>query len=185
MLPIGIARNIDFSLADLNSNPVPGRTLAVWQAAPNRLIFLRNQVACEDPLSLTDYGDGRYTLSYQPSSPGHDYLQIYDSATDLRVTDVEDIVPAGFALGESSVYTLDGAGALRVTLPGAQDYTVQVYLSSDWEGGRRSDADSMGASLVHPDGSWVSAIRVPSGTYHIVASKTGSQQVIKAYWGVG
>src|SRR5262245_19327381 len=99
MLPSGRIRYIDFRLATLEGAPVTGRTLAVWSAAPNRLIFLRDTAVCNDALGLKDYGDGRYTVSYSPSAPGHDYLEIYDQETDIAHIDIEDVVPPDFAVG--------------------------------------------------------------------------------------
>lgn len=189
MLPIGRVRYIDFALADVNSNPLPGRVLANWQTAPNKLIFLRNTLPCTDPLTLKDYGDGRYTLSYSPSAPGHDYVKVYDEPSDITVIDVEDVVPADFAIGGGAVYTLNedfgSAGALKVTLPRPETYILQVYLSSDWENGMRADSNAIGMSLLSETGTWISPIRVGSGTFHIVVSKASVQILIKSYLGVG
>lgn len=189
MLPIGRTRFIDFALADAASAPVPGRTLASWRASPSHLLFLRDMAACTDVLSLHDYGDGRYTVSYSPSAPGHDFLQVYDQPTDIQVTDIEDIVPADFAVGGGSVFALDenfgSPGQLLVTLPSPGTYLLQVYASSSWEQGLRSDAYAVGVSPVNADGTWQRAISVPSGVYHIVAVKFRSQHIVKPYLGVG
>jgi hypothetical protein len=189
MLPLGRTRYIDFAIADVNSNPVPGRTLAEWSASPNRLIFLRNMVPCTDPLALHDYGDGRYTVSYSPTAAGHDFLQIYDQVTDIKITDVEDIVPADFAVGGGPVFVLDenfgGAGKLKVTAANPDTYVLQVYASTSWEQGMRSDAYSVGTTVLRSDGTWAHSISVPSGTYHVVITKFRNQQIIKAYLGVG
>jgi hypothetical protein len=189
MLPLGSKRYVDFRLAYIESNPVTGRTLADWRTGANRLILLRNTEPCADELELKDYGDGRYTVSYSPSSAGHDYLEIYDNACDIRVADVEDIVPPEFAIGGSAAFALyedfGGAGALRVTLPSPASYVIQVYQSSDWNRGARSDADALGATPVNADGSWARSISVAAGVYHVVASKPGSRTIIKPYLGVG
>lgn len=174
MLPLGPTRYVDFTLADVNSTPIAGRTLADWSQSPNHLIFLRNKVACTDVLSLHDYGDGRYTLSYAPSAAGHDYLEIWDAAEGLKVLDIEDIVSQTDLVGSSVVTVLldhnyGGTDALRVDVPDPDNYTVQVFYSADWTEQRRNDADALGSAALDANGRWLKVIPVTSGIYTVVA----------------
>ena len=185
MLPLGRTRYVDFRLATIDGTPITGRTLASWRTSPSQLIFLRNNAACADELSVHDYGDGHYTVSYSPTAAGHDYLMIYDQPSDIRTIDVEDLVPPEALIGGGSVAVLNqdygGTGALLVTLSQPETYTLQVYQSSDWDQNRRVDAYALGSSAVNADGSWVSSVSVPPGSYHIVLSKFREQTILKAY----
>jgi len=185
MLPIGTTRYIDFRLADVNGNPIPGRTLAVWVVAPNSLTLLRNMQTCSDALSLQDYGNGMYTVSYTPSTPGHDLLVIYDHDTDIRVIDSEDILPADFAIGSGAsgiTLTQDygGTDALRAT--GLADdpttYKLLVFTAADWIGNRRADANSLGITGLDAAGRWLMGIQVGPGIYNLVVRKPGQTYVI-------
>lgn len=180
MLPIGNTRYIDFRLADENGNPVAGRSLSSFQ-----IVLRRNLQPCTDALALQDYGDGTYTVSYLPSAPGHDYFMLYDAVLDIRVIDNEDVLPADFAVGGTSVsVTLNqdygGTDALRAT--GLSDnpstYQLLVFLASDWDGNRRADANALGITGLDSSGRWLAGIPVIPGTYDIVVRKSGQTNVI-------
>jgi len=187
LLPIGYIRNIDFRLVDTNSNPVPGRTLSVWGTSPNQIFLLRNGAACADAFTLHDYGDGRYTITYSPSAPGHDYFLLYDSATDIRIIDIEDVVRADFATGGiAQPVALDhnygSPDALRLTgVSNPADFSILVFVSSDWDQNHRSDADAVGMSSLNGDGRWLKQILVTAGTYHIVARTFRQVLLMKVY----
>jgi hypothetical protein len=184
MLPIGIQRCIDFSLADVSGNPVPGRTLTVWQTAPNHLIFLRNEVTCADILSLKDYGDGRYTVTYLPSAAGHDYLELYDQATDISVIDSEDIIPLDWATGASQgLITINqdygGTDALQVTVASPQSYNLYLFRSADWSQGLRSSSSAAGLTALDANGRWVNSIQAIPGYYNLVLLAPGVTNVLR------
>jgi hypothetical protein len=190
LLPVGRTRYIDFYIADINDSPIIGRTLADWQAAPNRLVLLRDTEACADALALKDYGDGRYSVSYQPSAPGHDYFELYDQAADFKLVDVDDIVPLDWAVGGAvETFAVDhdfgGSGALRIPLAGPESYALYLYLAEDWERGFRDEADAAGRTALDAEGRWKQAVRVASGTYHIVLRKFRETQVFRLNLKVG
>jgi len=190
MLPLGTTRSIDFRLADASENPVTGRTLVPWSTTPPANVvmiqaFLRNNQACTDTLSLQDYGNGLYTVSYLPTAAGHDLLVLYDQALDIRVMDSEDIMPTDFAIGGGTAGILlnqdyGGTDALRAT--GLSDdpttYQLLVFLASDWLGNRRDNANAVGITGLDSNGRWLSGIFVGAGVYIIVVRKPTQTYVI-------
>jgi len=184
MLPTGTERVIDFTIVDIDSNPVPGRTLAAWQTSPSSLIFLRNMVACSDNLSLKDYGDGRYSIYYTPSTPGHDYVQIFDQPTGLTIIDTEDIVPADFATGGTfAMVTLNqnygGTNNLQVSVADPTDYTLYIFRVEDWNQNQRSPSNAVGLSALDSNGNWLTSVQVVPGYYNIVIQSSTTTQVLK------
>jgi len=184
MLPLGRTRYIDFRLVNLSSQPVVGKVLADFE-----VVFRRDNAACTDALTLKDYGDGRYTVSYVPTTPGHDYLELYEATDDVRVLDTEDIVPADFAIGGGAEHVLDqdfgGTDALRITEADPASYKLEVFFSADWNLGNREDADAIGMTDLDANGRWVSGIRVPAGVYHVVVRRFREWKVVAANLSVG
>jgi hypothetical protein len=190
MLPVGRTRYIDFALVDVDGDPITGRTVSSFVQAPNKLIFLRNTLPCQDVLTLKDYEDGRYTLSYLPSAAGHDYVQIYDSETDISVIDVEDVVPMDFAFGgAAALYAIDhnfgGADALRMLVESPQDWTLYVYQTDDWDYNRRGEDDAAGVTSLDENGRWKLQLSVQAGNYNIVLRKFREVKLVKIKLEVG
>jgi hypothetical protein len=185
-------RFFTFEILDINNVPVTTRALADFQ-----ITFLRNGAACSDALTFLNNGDGTYKLSYTPSGYGQDVITVYDATTDLRFTDIEDLYD--FASGASGAgptgpgsnvgssgtacclnQDFGGAGWLKPPVSDPTNYRMLVFSSSDWLGNRRTDAYSYGASGLDSAGNWSTAIYVPSGTYYVVAQKTGTSVVVAA-----
>lgn len=185
MLVIGTIRHVDFRLADGNGNPVTGMTLAIWGTAPNTINLWRNDQPCADALSPVDYGNGLYTITYLPSSTGHDLFMLYDSGTDTRVLDQEDIVSADFAIGGSAsgivlTQNYGGTNALQATnlAGGPASYELLVFLASDWTANRRADANAVGITALDSSGNWTGGLTVGPGVYDIVVRNSTNTYII-------
>src|SRR6266702_4039782 len=169
MASVGDSRFIYFRLSDANENPVTGRVQTDFA-----IIFTRSNAICTDVLTISEIGYGRYFANYTASAAGTDYLEIYDAGTDNRVIDVEPIVPTIAQTLSSNLVNLTQdfgkPGALAPTaIPDPADYTMYVFLSSDWQTGNRGIAYAKGQTGLNPNGSWRSPITVSHGTYHVVA----------------
>ena len=180
MLPIGNTVYVDFRVVDTSSNPVAGLHLTDFT-----VVFRRNNAACADALTFLDLGSGEYSVTYTPSAKGHDYLELYNAANDLRVLYAEDIVDLSAVLGSGTVVSLTqdtgGSDALRVTsVTDPQNYQLQVYFSADWIAGRNAVPDAIGQSALDANGRWLSPVAVTTGTYHVIARKFRNVVVIKA-----
>ena len=169
-------RYIDFCIVDVDSNPVPNRTLADWT-----ITFTRNSEPCPDPLSLHDYGDGRYTITYTPSAAGHDHVEIRDDVADCDIVDIEDIDDSevGLSLPVTEFNENHGGlGQLRVTESNPSSWALYVYKTSDWATGQRTTADAVGSTLLDAQGNCLHSVFVLPGTYNIVIRSVNTIKVI-------
>lgn len=80
--------------------------------------------------------------------------------------------------------TVNGVAAttdcLRFTLPGgvgADNVEVVAYLKSDYDAGAAGPDNRKGATFTGTDGRWAEPLMLDSGTYTIVANKSGYQAV--------
>lgn len=180
MLPFSVKRYVNFTIVDLNSNPVTGLTIGNFQ-----LVFYRNRSLCVDPLTLTESGSGRYIVSYQPSGPGHDHLELYNIANDIRIVDEEDLVSQADIVGAGNVTAIDqnypSAGFLQITVSNPETWMLLIFTSEDWDLQNRNDANAFGITSIASNGNWVNPINVPTGRYHIVIRKNNLLNVIKTY----
>jgi hypothetical protein len=127
------------------------------------IVFLRNNVACTDVLTITDLTGGLYSASYTPTAAGTDYLDIFEPVSALRATFTAEIEPlTGLACLTQTVTGLP-AGTLN-----PQTYVLYIYLTSDWTNGNRGSAYAKGQTGLNTDGSWKTSIYVVSGVYTIV-----------------
>ena len=176
---VGRTRYIEFRIQDINSNPITGRTLSQLQT-----FFTRNTVTCTDPLSLNELGSGRYVLEYTPTAAGHDYVEIYDPPTDLRVEDSEDIDDASTFFGLTTTVDLSqdygSAGRYKVTLSNPGSYILYVFNTSDWVNGNTATNFAIATTNIDSSGNWLSTpISVVHGTYNLVLfGRDGSKVVI-------
>lgn len=165
-------RYMDFKIVDINSNPIPGRVLSDWS-----IIFERNEVTCVDSLSLLDHGDGRYAITYIPSSIGHDYLSIFDSLYGVSAIDVEDIVASSAVA--SLTENFGSTNALKVLVPNPTNYILYVFDSSTWIQGSQDPIFSLGFTALDSMGNWINPIAVSiPGTYHVVIINPIQTQVV-------
>lgn len=191
-------RYIDFRIVDNSGHPVTnvtsaplvtqvGSTIGPFTVNPvppitpeynsNTIIFQRNDVNSTDILSIFNHEDGRYTLMYTPSGPGHDYVDLYDHDYNTRIIDRTEI--ANIATNNSIVVFLNqdfsSVGFLNITVSHPEGYTLFVFNSTDWVDGRQTSTDAIGSSALTTAGNWVTTIPVPvPGTYHIVLMKPGT-----------
>jgi hypothetical protein len=180
MATVGNTRYIEFRVVDINNNPVTTLTLADFS-----VIFTRNNAACGDTLSLVNNGTGHYVLTYIPSAVGHDYVELYNVANDVRPSDAED-VQSGALVGTDTVgLTQDygSVGRYKITFADPQTYSVYVFNSQDWQTGLTSPASALIGTTIDTFGNWISTpLMVLHGTYHIVAIKnTGASVVLSAF----
>lgn len=79
---VGAIRYVFLRVVTTEGVPVPG-------LMPNdfNIIFQRSNVNCLDPLTFIDRADGRYTVTYVPSSGGWDHLEIMNFINDIGVID--------------------------------------------------------------------------------------------------
>ncbi len=181
MLPIGLPVYVDIRVVDNGSSPVTGLTQGDFS-----IIFRRDNADCSDPLSFLNYGDGSYTFFYTPTAPGHDYLDLYNAANDIRTLYTEDIVSPRSIIGGSDAVTVDqnytGAGNLEVTQPDPISWVLLIFASTDWDLGNRADADAIGLTTVDSLGNWINPITVTPGRYHIVVRNPPTVVIMKAYF---
>lgn len=177
MADVGILRYIDFRIVDVQNNPVPGRQLTDWV-----IIHTRNNAPVSDPLSLLDHTDGRYTITYTPSSVGHEYFDLYDALHDIRIVDIEAIQESLQEQLASDVIDLNhdfgGTDALRILDPGPEQYDLFVFHSADWLTYQREDVSAVGHTRLGSDGRWLDPVPVLAGTYHVVIRKTGLHKIV-------
>src|ERR1039457_4669700 len=90
------------------------------------IVFLRNNIACTDVLTITDLTGGLYSASYTPPAAGTDYLDIFEPVSALRATSTTEIEP------------LTGLACLTQTMTGLpagtlnpQTYVLYIYLRSE------------------------------------------------------
>jgi hypothetical protein len=181
MLPIGLPIYVDFRVVDNGSNPVTNLT-----AADFSIVFRRNNASCADPLNFHNYGDGTYTFFYTPSTPGHDYLSIYNAANDIRTLYTEDIVTPESIIGGSDSVRVDenytGAGNLQVRQPHPENWTLLIFTSVSWNLGQRADSNATGLTTIDAFGNWNNPITVTPDRYHIVIRNGATVIVMKAYF---
>jgi hypothetical protein len=180
MFILGSKRYIIFKIVDIDDRPVTGRKLTDFS-----VLFLRNGAACSDALDLKELGEGRYSVTYTPSAVGNDYLELRDAANDFSVLDSEDIVDQNDFSGGSGAVSLTqhygGTDALKVTESAPDSFTLYVFLSSDWDAGRRTPGYATGSTRLSSTGAWLSEIPVPAGTYHLVLIGFRTSKVIRPY----
>ncbi len=176
-------RYVYFRVIDIDSNPITGLTLSDFVK-----YFRRDNVTCTDTVTVQELGSGRYLASYIPSAVGFDFFELYNAANDVRVQDEEQIetVETLFGVGSETVdLTQDysSVGRLKVTASGPENFVVYVFLSEDWEHGRKAPSYALAATQVTTLGDWVSSpIPVPKDTYHIVAiNNAGVVNVLAAF----
>jgi len=173
---VGTTRYIYFRLSDSDGNPVLLRVQANFA-----VIFTRNNQTCTDTLVISELGSGRYFAGYTPSAAGTDYVEIYDSGTDTRVEDVEEVLNPDTS-GSSEITILDenqgSPNALKVTqVSSPENYILYVFDSQDWQNGNQNVPYSLGQTGLNHNGTWQSKIEVLPGTYHIVISN-GTQTIV-------
>jgi len=161
-------RYIEFRLVDLSSNPITGRVLSQLQ-----VFFTRNAVVCTDPLSLVELGSGRYILEYTPSAAGHDYLEMYDPPSQIRIEDSEDIDDANtfFDLSATVGVSQDygSIGRYKVIVSNPSSYVLYVFYTSDWDAGKTATNFALAATNIDSSGNWLSTpITLVHGTYNLV-----------------
>lgn len=180
MFILGNRRYITFRIVDIDDQPVLGRTLEDLS-----VLFLRNNELCSDPLEFQDLGNGRYSVMYTPSATGHDYLELKDIENDISIIDEDDIVSQDDILGESETVQLNqhygGSNALLIREPNPDSYILQVFLSSDWDAGRRTDSYAVGSTAIQPTGAWATPLTVTKDTYHLVLMGFRTSKVIRPY----
>jgi hypothetical protein len=182
MAKVGTVRYIYFRLADMDGEPVAGRT-----PSDLALTFTRNDAACADAVTIAENGGGRYHATYTPSSEGTDYIEIYDAATDVRVIDCEVIeISVGDQIAQSSqLVTLDEDSDPRLKQTDhITGFSLYVIPSSDWDAGHRTSLYAAGQTTLNPNGTWRSKISVIKGTYHIVLMSRTETYVLAPYLAV-
>lgn len=181
---VGKIRYIYFRVVDINENPVTGLTLANFT-----VYFTRDGVACADILTLTEPQTGRYLVTYTPSAPGFDFVELFNATQDLRIQDEEEIdTPETFF--DVGAFTVDltqdygFVGALKLGgVASPNTYTVYLFKSQEWQTGNTAPTAAIAATTVDALGNWVtSPLTVPKDTYHVVAMNgSGSIVVISAF----
>ena len=175
----GDVRSIDFRITTINSVAVAGLTLPDFV-----VIFRRNNTVCSDTLTLLSSSAGDYTVQYIPSSVGHDYLELYNTANDVRVIDTEDITTRSLEFGDTTKtvnHNFPTTNALSVTqVLKPTDYKIYAYLKDDWASGLRDLSQTLGHSGLNSDGSWMSTITLVPGSYTIVILNSSDSLVINA-----
>src|SRR5208283_186122 len=159
---VGVPVFVDFWVFD-DKTPVPGRTLSDWWP-----LFYRNNEECGDVLTVTDHGDGHYTISYTPSYPGHTYLRIYDPLYDCSTIDIEDIEQSDLIANASTAGLNQDYGtinALQVKLPNPSQYTLWAFTYSDWVLGNRDTRFAEGSTALDNQGNWINGLPLTPDTY--------------------
>jgi hypothetical protein len=179
---VGRKRFINFRIVDVDSVPQSGRVLGDFQ-----ILFTRDGSSCSDALSLINSGSGRYILEYTPSAAGFDFLEVYDSPTDIRVQDEEEIdtIDSLFAIGAFTVNLTQDYGGVSALKPDVSDplnWTLFVYLSQDWQVGRREVDNAIGSTNLNAGGNWITTpIPVPiNQTYHIIVKSNDDRTKVIA-----
>lgn len=178
---VGLQRYIDFRIVDSFGVPVTGLLITHFN-----IIFQRNNFNCSDALSLSDHGDGRYTLHYTPSAAGHDFVEVFDPIYNIRIDNSRDIlngVEGGSDWVPSDVVTLDqnygGPNALLVHGSAPESFTVFVFTRSNWLTEDQDVNFSLNQTPVNHDGTWINPIVVPKpGSYTVVAMKAGVTMIL-------
>lgn len=182
MARVGRKRFIEFRLADITGAPVSTKVLTDLS-----VLFTRNDVACTDVLTLVNKGSGLYILEYTPSANGHDYIELYDAADDIRHIDSEDVDDATtfFDITSSVLLTQDfgSVGALKPVIANPQNYTLYVFVSQAWQTGQTDPGNAVAATNLDTSGNWItSPLSVNHGTYHIVLiGSAGDTHVIRTF----
>lgn len=173
-------RYIEFRLVDISGNPVTGQTLSDFV-----ILFTRDNVACTDPLTLVEGTLGHYVCEYVPTAAGHDYVELYHTATDTRIEDAEDIDSTAtfFDLSGSVQVTQDygGVGRLVPTTLSPQNYTLYAFLSIDYQSGNYSPAFAKGFTALDTSGNWITTpMTLLPDTYHFVLLDSSSTRIVVA-----
>lgn len=182
MARVNRKRYIEMRLIQVDGTPETGRVLSDFQ-----VFFTRDTVTCTDSVSSVELGSGRYVIEYTPTLAGHDYIEIYDPPTDLRVIDSEDVDDTSTFFDLSSVVQLSqdygSVGRLKPTVTNPQDYILYVFKSSDWDTGKTSPNYAIGVSGLDISGNWTSTpISVIHGTYHIVVIGPDGTKIVLAVY---
>lgn len=160
--------------------PVTGLTQASFT-----IIFTRNDLTSPDTLTILELGAGRYEASYIPTTTGEDYIDIYNATYNTRIVNVENIVSVEELTNGSSIVSLTAnyptANALKVTeVSSPEEYTLYVYLYSDWSVGHQSVSYSQGQTQLNSNGTWVRPILILPDFYTVVVSNGTSVVVINS-----
>ena len=150
------------------------------------IIFTRDNLTPPDTLTVTEIGSGRYYATYVPTTTGTDYVELYDSGTDIRIVDVEVIQSPSDLFGGADYKTVNQdyptAGSLVVTqVTRPQDYTLYIFDYNDWQTGDQSSSFAVGQTTLNPDGSWVTSVYLLTGTYTVVIRNGSATLVIKPH----
>jgi len=187
---VGQLRTFTFTILNHSGVPVTTLSLGDFEINPTYLlpdtyiyytiVFERNEQYCSDVLSLTNNGDGSYTLSYVPSSTGNDFIDVFDPVDGLRISDSADIFEPNFV--SSTVYlnqNYGGTNNLLVIVPYPNTYVLYVFDSSQWVLGNQTPDFALGTTALTTNGDWVNSILVVvPGTYHIVIMDSTTTEVL-------
>lgn len=168
----GRTRQIDFWIADADSNAVPGLTLANFTVT-----FTRDGQPCSDSLTLTDRGSGAYSLIYTPSAVGRDVIQIDDNVNDLHYGDAEEICTNLETTSVTVTQDYGGSGALRPASLDLSSFTLYAFPSADWSLGNTDPSYSSGAYQLDSTGNW--SLQLLPGAYNLVLVSASTTYVFK------
>jgi hypothetical protein len=183
MASLNKPRYIEFRIVDIDDNPITARALTSTTVGQRVLVFFtRDTVACSDPVTLVNWGNGRYYATYTPTATGHDYIEIFDELYDLRFIDAEDIVGEGTDEQTSDVVSVTqdytSVGRLKVTQPNPQRFNLLVFNSFDWQSGRTNSNYSIIGTAIDASGNWVTPVlTLLPDTYHFVIMATDTDEV--------
>ena len=177
MAQVGRKRYIHFRIADGAGVPVTGRLLSNFAVT-----FLRDGVACADPLTLVDRTAGLYCLIYLPSTPGQDFVELYDLENDLRIGD-DEYVETTETLAAFLTQDTGGVGALKADVRQPQTFTLYVFKSEIWQSGNHTPLAADASTPLDAFGNWlISPLPVLRATYHIVLMNgRGDTHVIRPF----
>lgn len=211
---VGQTRYCDFRVLDNSNNPVITLSLSDFEINPieidpypeysnytNVIIFERNDVPCYDSLTLFNHEDGRYTLMYDPSAIGHDYVDIWVCPNQLggpisylygsrAINEDEIATPGGGGSFTSDSVGLDQnygfSDQLLITqVPDPEDYTLYVYNSSDWIGGNTDPLYALGTTALDSSGNWINQVFIATpATIHIILINATNIVVAFSYFSV-
>ncbi|TSA40054.1 hypothetical protein D4R30_00240 [archaeon] len=181
MAQVGRKRFIPFRIADVAGDPVLGRVLGDFQVT-----FLRDGVTCHDGLTVEESGSGLYCLTYTPTAVGQDYVELYDTVHDLRISDdesIDDTLLEGtviFALTQDT----GGVGALKADVRYPQTFTLYVFKSQVWQSGDHNSLSATAFTHLDASGNWLTTpLLVLRDVYHVVLMNSlGETHVIRSFF---
>lgn len=169
---------VPFLIVTTGNVPVTGLTKSDFG-----MFFLQDLSPCSLNVTITEVGGGFYVASYTPTVPAFYYLNIYNTATAIRIEDKVEIDSSATQFGAGSFILLTqdygSTGTLIPQVPNPNTYILNIYTSVNWNLGNTGSSYVVASTELDTSGNWLtSPLTLLPNTYHLVLQNTAGVVIV-------